>query len=83
MFVSVVCVAMTLWRSLLLVGLQIATNDGSGRSAEEGGHEDAGVQVEGCVPPAVREVEHLEERRFTFRVVRFCSKLIRGIARAR
>lgn len=30
-------------------------------SAQEGGDEDAGVQVEGGVPPAVREIQNLTE----------------------
>lgn len=29
-------------------------------SAQEGGDEDAGVQVEGGVPPAVRKIQHLK-----------------------
>lgn len=31
-------------------------------SAEEGGDENAGVQVERCVPPAVGEIQHLTEK---------------------
>lgn len=49
----------------LLIKSPWRRSNGRRSSAEEGGDEDAGVQVEGGVPPAVGEIQHLVEKQET------------------